>query len=197
MVKNNIYSVGIQIIMTIIFLSITKINVSIIGSGLAIFSYIAFGYLFLSDRGTVRKNFCSVSFIVIIGILIWAFCFINTNYKEAIPLYNINVDSILEPWYVDHDLIWRYYETYIDMFLIIIYPLKIILVLLVTRHPVLTDIFYFIFLLIPSFLLCLGIKIRSIKTKATRYTVVLLVVIFTASYTIMNILSASLYSSKY
>jgi hypothetical protein len=125
--------------------------------------YISYGFCFLSNLGSFKKNYLSVIAFVIIGLVIWVICFHTTDYK-FLNHYSGD-DSFLCEWWFNHDYEWQYFSCF-SIFECITFPIEIVISLVnnnindISTRASYSDILNIYHIFFPSLFLCIGIQAR-------------------------------------
>ncbi|GAA0078600.1 hypothetical protein UT300005_29790 [Clostridium sp. CTA-5] len=180
MILNNLKSIICFIVVTLILKIIDIPNITYFNSPLIlliiillIILYILYGFCFLDNLGSFKKNYLSVITFVIIGAVVWGICFHNTDYK-FLNHYSGD-DNFLCQWWFDHDYKWQYFSSF-SLLKYITFPIEIITSLInnnfndISTEASNSDILNIYHIFLPSLFLCVGIKAR-IKFKRNKIIV--------------------------
>ena len=169
MIYNNLKTIVIFIptiivIVLVSFMSELDIKFSVLGFAINLMlgiGYIVYGYFFMNDCGSKIKNFISVIFIAIFGIVLWIVCFNNTDYRYMTG-YNLIGDGFVWKAWEKHDETWKYYDTYMAPFSLITFPIQFFLDIITDKIGFFVrDIAILYLCFIPSILLWVGIMLKK------------------------------------
>jgi hypothetical protein len=135
-------------------LPISAVNIAI---------YVLFGYFALEDKGNFKKNFASVSSVILVGLVIWLNCFLNTNYGSFSRSHGD--EGFRYEWFLFHDLTWSFYDIYTALFSLLTFPLRVVsnIMCYISGSVLLREFVNLSFLFCPCLVLCFGIRLKSKK----------------------------------
>jgi len=123
--------------------------------------YILVGYLVLKDNGSFMNNILSTVSIIILGLVIWEYCFGKIDYN----LLNASIgdDVGTSQWWMWHDSIWVNFSAFTLPSYIITFPLEFIFfVLYINNIPMdVIDATRLFYIFIPSVMFCFGIGLKK------------------------------------
>lgn len=167
MIKNNIKSICCLVVVTAIFKNfiannmekLSMFQILLIGI-IFIVIYFLFGFLFLENKGSFRKNLKSVIILCIVGMTVWSLCFYKTDYKFLSR--GFGDDGFTSEWWINHDFIWTYFNVFLMPlnFLNSVFQFIIFSWNYNEETPRIMDIVSLYNIFIPSLLLCLGIELK-------------------------------------
>lgn len=169
MIRNNIVTLVIHsiLIFLLVFLRWDKLNCELpffITTTVCIVLcviYVLLGYWFLKDNGSFIKNILSTAAIIILGFVIWEYCFGKIDYN----LLNASFgdDGSVSQWWMWHDSIWVYFSAFTLPSYIITFPIEFIFSILYINNVSMSviDVTRLFYIFMPSVMFCFGICLKK------------------------------------